>query len=129
MANQKQPTKSELAILSVLWDKDKATVREIFESLGSEQRGGYTTVLKLLQIMYDKGLVGRDESQKAHVYFPKIRRGEAASGLLGDVVDKVFGGSTSRLVQTLLDESTTPDELQEIRRVIDEAERREGGTK
>ena len=127
MSDQKQPTKSELAILSVLWEKENATVREIFESLGSKRRGGYTTVLKLLQIMYDKGLVGRDESQRAHIYFPKIRRVEAASGLLGDVVDKVFGGSTSKLVQTLLDESTTRDELDEIRRVIDEAEKREGG--
>lgn len=122
----KKPTKSELEILSVLWDKKRCTVREVFDALGSESRGGYTTVLKLMQIMHEKGLVKRDESSRAHVYTPGIERDEVATGLLGDVVEKVFGGSASRLVQQLLDaEQTSPEEIAEIKRMINESERKE----
>ena len=123
---KKKPTKSELEILSVLWDKESATVREVFDSLGSESQVGYTTVLKLMQIMHDKGLVGRDESSRAHVYFPKLERNEAASGLLGDVINKVFGGSRARLVQQLLDdEKISASEVDEIKNLINKARKKE----
>lgn len=122
----KRPTKSELEILSVLWDKGQSTVREVFDALGSEDRGGYTTVLKLMQIMHEKGLVKRDESSRAHIYSPGIERDEVATSLLGDVVEKVFGGSASRLVQQLLDaEQTSPEEIAEIKELIRKSEAKE----
>src|SRR5437762_13898659 len=93
-----RPTDAELAILSVLWDRGPSTVREVHDALKVSQSSGYTTVLKLLQIMTDKGLVVRDESQRAHVYAARLSAQRTQRQLLGDLVDRAFGGSSAKLV-------------------------------
>ena len=104
-----RPTDAELAILSVLWDRGPSTVREVHEALQASQRSGYTTVLKLLQIMTEKGLVTRDESQRAHVYGPRMSEQRTQRQLLGDLVDRAFGGSSAKLVlQALSGRRATP---------------------
>jgi predicted transcriptional regulator len=120
-----RPTDSELAILRVLWDKGPSTVREVFEELSASQGSGYTTVLKLLQIMTDKGLVVRDESERAHVYAPRLSEQKTQRELLGDLADRAFGGSSAKLVlQALAGHRATNEELRDIRAMLD---RLEGG--
>ena len=114
----KKPTPAELAILRVLWSRGAATVREIQEGLEDETTG-YTTVLKLVQIMNGKGLVERDESQRAHVYRARYGEEQVQRQLVGDLMDRAFGGSAAKLVQQAL--STKPasrDELDEIRSLL-----------
>lgn len=114
----KKPTPAELAILRVLWSRGPATVREIQEGLEDETTG-YTTVLKLVQIMNGKGLVERDESQRAHVYRARYGEERVQRQLVGDLMDRAFGGSAAKLVQQAL--STKPasrDELEEIRSLL-----------
>jgi predicted transcriptional regulator len=121
-----RPTDAELAILRVLWERGPATVRDVHEALSATQDSGYTTVLKLMQIMTDKGLVQRDESQRAHVYVAKLSQRSTQRQLLGDLVDRAFGGSPAKLVlQALAGRRTSPEELHEIRQLLDELE--EGG--
>jgi predicted transcriptional regulator len=116
-------TDAELAILRVLWERGPSTVREVHEALSRERGTGYTTVLKLMQIMYDKGLVGRDESERAHVYRPLQSEESAQRTLVTDLLDRAFGGSATRLVmQALTARRASPDELAEIRRLLDELE-------
>jgi len=118
-----RPTDAELAILRVLWDRGPSTVREVHEALRSSQTSGYTTVLKLLQIMTDKGLVVRDESQRAHVYGTKLSEQRTQRQLLGDLVDRAFGGSSAKLVlQALSGRRATIEELRDIRALLDELE-------
>ena len=120
-----QPTASELAILDVLWKKERATVREVFEELGRKKKTTYTTVLKLMQIMQEKGLVERDESDRAHVYRPAQTRRRTRQGLVGNLLDRAFQGSALSLVQHVLEtKPATKDELNAIRKMIDEAEAR-----
>ena len=120
-----KPTQAELEILSVLWKRETATVREVYEVLNQRKPTGYTTVLKLLQIMHEKGLVERDKANRAHVYRAKIKQNETGKQMLSDVLQKVFGGSALKLVQQVLEtETTTKEELKEIRRMIQEAERK-----
>lgn len=121
---KKKPTRSELEILSVLWERGEATVREVHERLAARKRTSYTTVLKLLQIMHGKELVERDEQRRAHVYRAKVRQNETGRQMLGEIRDKVFGGSALRLVQQILEnETTSPEEMRQIRRLIEEAEK------
>jgi predicted transcriptional regulator len=121
-----RPTDAELAILRVLWERGPATVRDVHEALQSTQASGYTTVLKLMQIMTDKGLVERDETQRAHVYRATSSQRSTQRQLLGDLVDRAFGGSPAKLVlQALAGRRTSPEELHEIRQLLDELE--EGG--
>jgi predicted transcriptional regulator len=116
-------TDAELAILRVLWERGPSTVREVHEALSRERGTGYTTVLKLMQIMYDKGLVGRDESERAHVYCPLQSEEFAQRTMVTDLLDRAFGGSATRLVmQALTARRASPDELAEIRRLLDELE-------
>src|SRR5580765_8444515 len=123
-----RPTDAELAILRVLWERGPATVRDVHDALRATQSSGYTTVLKLLQIMTDKGLVQRDESERAHVYTAKLSQRHTQRQLLGDLVDRAFGGSPGKLVlQALAGRKTPPEELQQIRELLDELE--EGGTR
>ena len=116
-----RPTDAELAILRVLWERGPSTVRQVHEALGEERETGYTTSLKLMQIMAEKGHVTRDESNRTHVYTAKLTRAETQSQLISDLVDRAFGGSAAALVlQALNSDATTPEEIAEIRKLIRE---------
>lgn len=118
-----KPTEAELAILRVLWDRGPSTVREVTRALAAERGTGYTTALKLLQIMAEKGLVRRNESARSHVYEPAVPADVTRKHLLEDLLDKAFGGSAQRLVlQALSSQRATPEELAEIRRLLDQLE-------
>ncbi|GMU01193.1 BlaI/MecI/CopY family transcriptional regulator [Corallococcus caeni] len=117
-----RPTDAELAILRVLWDQGARTVREVHETL--QDGSGYTTVLKTMQIMTEKGLVTRDESQRAHVYSARLPRESTQRQLVTDLVDRVFGGSPARLaLQALSTKKTSPEELAELRQLLDSLEK------
>jgi predicted transcriptional regulator len=114
-----RPTDAELEILRVLWEAGHATVREVQERLETRRSSGYTTVLKQLQIMTEKGLVERDESGRAHVYRPSVSREATESQLVGDLLDRAFGGSASRLVmRALAAKPASEREIGEIRRLL-----------
>ena len=124
-ATTPRPTDAELAILRVLWDRGPSTVREVHEALRSSQTSGYTSVLKLLQIMTDKGLVVRDETNRAHIYGPKLSEQRTQLQLLGDLVDRAFAGSSAKLVlQALSGRRATREELRDIRALLDRLEER-----
>ncbi len=110
-----KPTESEMEILQVLWDKGQSSVREVFETLDKKDVG-YTTILKLMQIMLDKGMVIRDTSSKTHLYQAKLVKEEIQEKMLDKMIDSVYNGSTSRLVmQALGNERTSQEELDEIK--------------
>jgi predicted transcriptional regulator len=121
MARRPRPTDGELEILRVLWRTGPATVRDVHDQLArSKPSIGYTTVLKLLQIMADKGLVNRDETSKAHIYRARIAQDQTQQQLVGDLLERVFGGSASRLVmQALSTKKASPQEIAEIRQMLD----------
>ena len=121
-----RPTDGELAILRILWERGPSTVRQVHEVLaGRERPTAYTTALKLLQIMTDKGLVRRDESDRTHVYHARLSEDQTQRQLVRDLLDRAFGGSATKLVmQALNARRASPEELGEIRRLIDA--RREG---
>lgn len=119
-----KPTEAELSLLNVLWDMGPATVREIHEFISQTQKTGYTTVLKILQIMHEKALVNRDESNRAHVYSAAKSQIHTQSSLIKDLIGKAFGGSTSNLVMRALDGSTNKEEIDDIRQMLDEIEKR-----
>src|SRR5260370_5042255 len=119
-----RPTDAELSILRVLWRRGPSTVRDVHEELTPHNGTGYTTILKLMQIMTEKGLVVRDESQRAHVYQTSFSEQRTQHQLLTDLTDRAFGGSAARLVmQALSGRRATADELNAIRRLPDEMER------
>ncbi len=116
-----RPTDAELAILRVLWARGASTVREVHEAL--QDGTGYTTVLKLMQIMTEKGLVVRDESQRAHVYSARVTQEKTQRQLVTDLLDRAFGGSPAQLaMQALSAKKTSPEELAELRRLLDSLE-------
>jgi len=118
-ANLPLPTDAELAILRVLWASESATVREVQDRLDTDQR--YTTVLKHLQIMHDKGLVNRDESGRAHVYTAAVAEADTQRRLVDDLLDRAFGGSARQLVMRALStEDVSRDELDQIRTLLDQ---------
>lgn len=118
-----RPTDAELGILAVLWQRGPCTVREVHEELKLTHDTGYTTILKLLQIMIDKGLVVRDESNRAHVYSARNSEQRTQNQLLGDLIDRAFGGSPAKLVmQALTETKATTDELTAIRQLLDQME-------
>jgi predicted transcriptional regulator len=118
-----RPTDSELAILRVLWERGPSTVRQVHELISDEQPIGYTTVLKLMQIMTEKGLVVRDERQRAHIYRSRLTEQKTQRQLLADLLDRAFGGSSPKLVmQALTAKKASPDELAAIRQLLDELE-------
>jgi len=120
-----KPTASELEILRVLWARGPSTVREVHEALSEKKDLGYTTVLKLLQIMTAKGTVRRDEGRRAHVYEACQPATETKRQLVGDVLQRVFEGSASELmIHALQGRRTSKKELEELRRLLDEYERR-----
>lgn len=122
-----RPTDAELEILNVLWQRGASTVREVHQAIGrSKPATGYTTVLKLMQIMAEKGLVRRDESQRAHVYEARLAREQTQRQLIGDLLDRAFDGSATKLVmQALNAKRTSAEELTRIRKMLDEFERGE----
>jgi len=120
-----RPTDAALAILKVLWRRGPSTVREVFETLGESKTTGYTTVLKTMQIMSEKGLVVRDESERAHRYEPAAPEDETQRRLVGDLLRRAFDGSAKKLVmQALSAERASSEELEEIRHLLDELEGR-----
>lgn len=126
---KKQPTIAELEILQVLWEEKTATVREVYETVSANKPLTYTTILKLMQIMTEKGLVERKEQGKAHLYRAKIARDETQKSFLEDLIEKVFCGSAMQLVQHIVDsKKTSPEEMKKIRKMINQAEKeaREG---
>ena len=117
-----KPTESELEILNILWMKDLATVREVHEELAKSKDVGYTTTLKLMQIMHDKGLVKRDESMRTHVYQAAVNREKTQKPLLNKMIDSLFGGSSTQLVLQALgsgDQKVSAEELEKIQSLID----------
>lgn len=122
-ATQK-PTASELEILQILWERGPSTVREVHEKLNERKPTGYTTVLKLLQIMTEKNLVERDETNRAHVYRAGAPAEKTKRQLAGDVLQRVFEGSASQLMlHALAGHKASRDEIEELRRLLDEYER------
>ncbi|UCE01428.1 MAG: BlaI/MecI/CopY family transcriptional regulator [Candidatus Latescibacterota bacterium] len=118
-----RPTDAELEILKVLWERGPSTVREIQEILNGVRPTGYTTVLKFLQIMTEKGLVDRDASQRTHVYRTRRSEEQTQSQLVRELLGRAFGGSAAKLVmQALSTRKATAGELAEIRRMLDELE-------
>ena len=115
-----KPTESELEILNVLWERGQATVKEVHEKLSEHKTSGYTTTLKLMQIMHEKGIAKRDDSNKTHIYQANISRDKTRSQMVKKMVHAAFGGSTSLLVmQALGNKTTTKEELEEIQLFLD----------
>jgi BlaI family transcriptional regulator, penicillinase repressor len=115
-----QPTRTELNILNILWDKGPCTVREVHEAMNLAETSGYTTALKMLQVMHQKGLVIRDDSQRAHLYAPSQTKASMQNIFLADLATRLFDGSTSRLVLQALGNSPTASEseMREIRALL-----------
>src|SRR5689334_24773334 len=117
-----KPTDAELAILAILWERGPSTVRQVHEQLARESAAAYTTALKLLQIMTEKGLVERDERERTHVYKAKLSEDQTQRQLVRDLLDRAFGGSAGKLVmQALATKRASADELIDIRKAIDAA--------
>ena len=119
--SQPRPTDAELAILRVLWERGASTVRQVHEILAGTRDTGYTTTLKLMQIMADKGLVTRNETERTHVYSASAGQEQTQRQLVQDLVDRAFGGSAAQLVlRALSAEGATDAELKSIRKMIDD---------
>ena len=115
-----KPTESELEILQVLWKRGLATVRDVHEELSAQKDAGYTTTLKLMQIMHEKGLVKRDDSMRTHVYQAAVSKERTQKHMLGKMIDSLFGGSPTQLViQALGEHKATVEELEKIQAMID----------
>jgi len=118
-----KPTDAELAILRVLWRRRRSTVRQVAEELNRVQRTGYTTALKLMQIMTEKGLLKREPAGRLHVYEAVLTEDETQQQLIRHLLERAFGGSAGKLVmQALAARKADPGELKEIRRLLDEIE-------
>ena len=116
-----RPTESELEILQVLWEKESATVRTVHEELAKIKDSGYTTTLKLMQIMFEKGLVSRDDSNKTHIYQPAISREKTQKQFLNKMINTLFAGSSTNLVlQALGGHTTSEAELEKIQLLIND---------
>ncbi len=119
-----KPTDAEVAILRVLWQRGPTTVREVWERLNPTQGTGYTTVLKIMQIMCEKGLLARDETDRSHVYRAARSEGQTQRQVVGHLLERLFSGSAPKLVmQALAAKKATPAELAEIRKLLDDMER------
>ena len=115
-----RPTDAELSILRVLWDRGPSTVRQVHDVLARDRQAAYTTSLKLLQIMTEKGLVERDERDRTHVYRARLSEEQTQRQLVRDLLDRAFGGSSTKLVmQALATRRASAEELRDIREAID----------
>ncbi len=125
MSKAFKPTESELEILSILWEKGSATVRDVHNIIFKTKEVGYTTTLKLMQIMHEKGIVNRDVSSKTHVYIPNFEQSKAQEQYVGKMIKTLFSGSTSQLVmQALGNHQTSNTDLKEIKDLIEQLEKR-----
>ena len=118
-----KPTEAELAILRVLWRRGPSTVREVWDEMQSAQRAGYTTILKLLQIMFQKGLVKRDATARSHVFAATLTEEQTQQQVVGHMLDRIFAGSARKLVmQALSVRKASAADVAEIRKLLDEME-------
>lgn len=123
MSEHPKPTESELNILRILWEKGPLTVREVHEALDATRQKGYTTTLKLMQIMTEKEIVKRDESQRAHIYEANIQQQDTQQNMVRNLLDQVFSGSTTSLVmQALSTKKASAEEIEQIRKMLDDYE-------
>jgi len=121
--NNIKPTEGEMEILQVLWQKGLCTVREVHEALDKKD-SGYTTTLKLMQIMHEKGMVERDTNQKTHIYKAIVNQDKTEKQLVNKMIDNVFNGSAARLVmQALGNHSASADEIEEIKKYLEKLEK------
>jgi BlaI family penicillinase repressor len=119
MTKPAKPTDAELAILRVLWNRGPSTVREVHDSMSASRSVAYTTTLKTLQVMTEKGLTVREDHRGLHIYSPRDAEEETLGRLVSDLLDRAFGGSTSKLViQALASRRASPKELRELRRLL-----------
>ncbi|GEP96829.1 BlaI/MecI/CopY family transcriptional regulator [Chitinophaga cymbidii] len=126
MNKQVKPTESELEILGILWERGASTVREVHEILEQSKEAGYTTTLKLMQIMHEKGLLKRDASAKTHIYEASVSQERTQQQLLNKMIDTVFNGSATQLVmQALGHHRSSPEELDRIRQYLNEMEKKQ----
>jgi BlaI family transcriptional regulator, penicillinase repressor len=126
MTKLPRPTDAELAILRILWERGACTVRQVHDALSRERPAAYTTALKMLQIMTEKGLVRRDDTDRTHIFEPRLTEEQTQRQLVRDLVDRAFGGSASKLVlQALSSRRATAEELGEIRKMIESSRERE----
>lgn len=123
--NKTVPTAAELELLKILWEFEPATVRQIHEAVNMRQNAAYTTTLKMFQIMHEKGFVQRDESARAHVYTAIYSQEQTQSSIIKDMLAKAFGGSKFDLVVRALGDSTSSDEIAEIRQLLDSLEKQQ----
>jgi len=129
MELQPRPTDAELEILRIIWARGPSTVREVFDEMAKSRNAGYTTVLKFMQIMMEKGLLTRTEAHRVHMYEATAPQEQTQRQLVRDLADRAFGGSPSSLVmQALAAKPASPEELAQIRTMLDEYER-EGSQK
>lgn len=120
-----KPTESELEILAILWELGEASVRQVHERLAKTKDTGYTTTLKIMQIMHNKGLLSRDEKSRSHIYTSAIDKNDTQSSLLKNLMNTAFGGSAQNLVmQALGQENPSKEELDEIRAFLDQLEKK-----
>lgn len=125
---QKKPTENEMAILQILWDRGPSTVREVHEILSASKEVGYTTTLKLMQIMIDKELLLRNDESKTHVYSPALKKVAVQKQAVGGMIKGLFKGSSANLVMHALGNyRTSPEELREIKKYINEMEKKKNG--
>ena len=124
MNNIPKPTKTELAVLNIMWTISPATVRQIHEEIIKNGKTSYTTTLKMLQVMHQKGLVSRNSEQKAHIYQPTLTKKETQKQMLEDLKNRLFGGSISSLVLQALgtNDKTNQSELDEIKALLEKVE-------
>ena len=121
--NDFRPTDRELTILGILWDNGPSTVRQVNEIMNQNTNTGYTTTLKLMQIMTEKGLLIRDDSQFKHIYKPGVTQEKAQKVLVGDLLEKAFAGSAEKLVMRALSaKKVSSEELDKIKKMIEEIE-------
>lgn len=126
MSNTIKPTESELEILNILWEKGPSTVRDVHGELEKNKDAGYTTTLKLMQIMHDKKLLNRDTGAKSHVYTAAVSQQKTQGQMVKRFIDNVFNGSASQLVmQALGNHKTNKEELEEIKRYLEEMEKKQ----
>ncbi len=120
-----KPTESELEILQILWDKGPSTVRTVHEVLTATKEAGYTTTLKLMQIMHEKELLTRDDSSKTHIYEALVTQNDTQTAMMNKMIDTLFNGSASQLImQALGNHETSGEELTAIRKYLDQLKKK-----
>lgn len=129
-SKQNKPTESEMGILQVLWEKGPSTVREVHDILSEKKEAGYTTTLKLMQIMYEKGLLSRNDESKSHIYSAVVKKQSIQKQVVGKMIDGLFKGSSASLVMHALgNHRASKEEIQEIKKYLDEMESKNSSKK